>query len=81
MKVLELMRTITKDEQLPATMAQIQYCIKNYEPSGRKRRKRLLSGTFFNKEKARNPNRAKGCASNVIIYCSGSLNGTFPHVA
>ena len=77
-KLLEAMRSQFEDEQLPPAMTQLQYCITNYELNGKKKRKRLLSGTLFTKTKSRNPNRAKGCLQNMTVYHVGTMTGDFP---
>ena len=45
---------------------------------GKKKRKKLLGGTWFTRSKSRNPNRAKDSLRNMIIYHSGTINGLFP---
>ena len=77
-KLLEMMRSQFKDEQLPSAMAQIQFCITNYELDGKKKRKRLLGGTWFTRSKSRNPLRAKDCLRNLIVYHTGTMTGMFP---
>jgi len=77
-ELLDAMRLQFKDEQLSSTMPQLQYCITNYELDGRKKRKRLLGGTWFTRSKSRNPNRAKNCMRNMMVYHTGTMTGMFP---
>jgi hypothetical protein len=76
--LLRMMRSQFKDEQLPAAMTQLQFCITNYELNGRKKRKRLLGGTWFTRSKFPNPNRAKNCLQNIMVYYTGTMTGMFP---
>ena len=77
-QVLEMMRSQFEDEQLPSAMTQIQFCITNYELNGKKKRKRLLGGTWFTRSKSRSPDRAKDCLRNVMVYHTGTVTGMFP---
>ncbi len=77
-KFLKAMRSQFKDEQMPAAMKQLQFCIVNYELDGKKKRKRLFGGTWFTRSKSPNPNRAKDCLRNVTVYHTGTMTGMFP---
>ena len=76
--VLETMRTLFTDKQIPYVMTQMQYCIKKYHPDGKKRRKRLLSGTMFTRSRFPNSNRVDDCINNITAYHVGTLCGVFP---
>jgi hypothetical protein len=77
-KLLEMMQTQFKKELIPSVMLQLQFCIVNYEPDGKRRRKKLLGGTFFNRMKSPNPNRSEDCLANMCIYHLGTTSGKFP---
>lgn len=77
-KLLEAMRSQFKDEQLSSAMTQLQFCITNYELDGKKKRKRLLGGTWFTRSKSPNPSRAKDCLRNMMVYHTGTMTGMFP---
>lgn len=59
------------NSSIPAIMTQLQFSILNYEPDGAVRKKKLLGGTWFNKEKFQIPNKAEKCKLDIIIYHGG----------
>jgi hypothetical protein len=77
-KLLKAMRLQFKDKLLASAMTQLQFCIVNYELDGKKKRKRLLGGTWFTRAKSPNSNRAKDCLRNVTVYHTGTMTGMFP---
>lgn len=77
-RVLKMMRSQFEEKQLSSAMTQLQFCITNYELDGAKKRKRLLGGTWFTRQKSRNPDRIKDCLRNIVIYHSGTMTGLFP---
>jgi hypothetical protein len=51
---------------------------KYYELDGQKKKNNLLNGTFFNKERRYNGERAKVCAREIMVYIAGTQTGLFP---
>ena len=60
-----------------AAVRQLQYCIKKFHPSGKKKFF-LQGGTIFNKQKVPLPNRVNQCVTDVVVFHLGTLSGTFP---
>ena len=77
-KVLELVRTAFPDKSLYSVFEQLSFLSEKYELDGRKRRRKILGGTMFNKEKQYNTERVKECVKNVLVYHTGTMTGFFP---
>ena len=56
-----------KDEKV-GTLKTLQQSVKNYAPDGKKRRKKVLGGTRFNKEKEPNYERVDQFSQHLMIY-------------
>ena len=65
-----------RDTKAAAAVRQLQYCIKKFHPSGKKRF--FLQGTIFTQQKAPLPNRVSQCVIDVAVFHSGTLSGKFP---
>ena len=75
--VVKLIESAFPGKKVTATVVrQLQYCIKKFHPSGKK--KFILQGAFFNQQKAPLPNRVTQCITNVTIFHIGTLSGAFP---
>jgi hypothetical protein len=51
-----------------STLKHIQTAVMEYQPDGKKRRKKLFGGTIFNKSKTANYQRTKTLSRNFICY-------------
>ena len=71
---------VLPSEALTAYLAQMQFCIKNYNPDGTKKRKKILNGEFFNKEKKEITNKVKNCIANIGMYHTLIIHGSIPIV-
>jgi hypothetical protein len=58
------------------SVSQLQYCIKKFHPSGKKRF--FLQGTIFTRQKTPLPSRVKQCVTDVVVFHLGTLSGKFP---
>lgn len=76
--VVELMKTAFPGKKVTPAILQIQYCIDNYHPNGKK--KSFLRGQLFNKQMTPLPNRVTQCRTDVMTFHFGTLAGTFPIV-
>lgn len=77
-KVLELVRKAVPDRDLHPVFIHLRVLAENYELDGRKRKRKILGGTFFNKERRYNRGRVKECVRDVLVYHTGSMTGFFP---
>ena len=59
-----------------AAVRQLQYCIRKFHPSGKK--KFFPQGTILNQQKVPLPNRVSQCVTDVAVFHLGTLSGTFP---
>lgn len=77
-KVSELMRGVWPPDALVGSLTQLQFCIKYYDPSGKKIRRKLFSGTWFNKESTPIQDKVEKCVANIATFYILVLNGTIP---
>lgn len=77
-KVKDFALGVLPPEALTAYLAQMQFCIKNYNPDGTKKRKKILNGEFFNKEKEEITNKVKNCVANIGMYHVLVIAGSIP---
>jgi hypothetical protein len=56
-----------KDVQI-ATLVHLKNCVVKYDPDGKKRPKRLLGGTWFNKDKEPNHQRVTDFVKHLMTY-------------
>lgn len=78
--VTEFIKSSIPGNSIPGCMTQLQYTIVNFEPSGRKRRKRLFGGTWFNKEKSEIKDKVQQCKINIATYHILLIGGSLPLV-
>lgn len=76
--VTEFIESALPNSSIPANLTQLQFSIVNFEPDGSKRKKKLLGGTWFNKEKRELPNKVKQCAANIATYHLLLVGGSLP---
>ncbi len=77
-QLMEVMRSQFEENQMYLGMRQLQFCIYSYNLDGKKKRRPLFSGTWFTRSKLRDPDRAKNCLMNIMVYHLGTMNGMFP---
>jgi hypothetical protein len=77
-KAIKFMEDSLPQGSMVANCTQLQFCIKEYNPDGKKKRKKLLGGTLFNYEKRPIPDKVKGCITNLLAYHLYILNGNIP---
>lgn len=77
-EVAEFIKSVLPVESFVSNMIQLQYTIVNYEPSGKKRRKKMFGGTWFNKEKSQIPNKVEVCKANIATYHLLLVGGSLP---
>jgi len=77
-KVKEFMLGALPPETLTGNLAQMQFCIKNYNLDGTKKRKKIFEGTFFNKEKKEISNKVENCLANIATYHLLVIGGSIP---
>jgi hypothetical protein len=77
-KVKDFMLNALPPETLVGNLTQMQYCIKNYNPDGTKKRKKLFGGTWFNRENAEINDKVKNCVANVATYHMLVIGGSIP---
>jgi hypothetical protein len=63
------------DRQLAASCKVLSSAIQKFNVDGSKRRKGLLGGTIFNKEKSEIEDKPQKCLSNVIAYNIAIFSG------
>ncbi|MDD2762135.1 MAG: hypothetical protein PHH11_17805 [Methylomonas sp.] len=76
--VTEFMLGILPPETLTGNLTQMQFCIKNFNPDGTRKRKRIFGGTFFNKEKSEIRNKVQSCKANIATYHMLVIGGSIP---
>jgi hypothetical protein len=65
-------------ESLIDNLIQLQFCIKNYQPSGDRWPVRLFGGAFFNKTNQPLPDKVGQCLANVATYHLLVINRKIP---
>lgn len=65
---------------LPATLTQLQYSVSKYQPNGKKRKKKIFGGTFFNKIEHPPDDRIMECKKEIILYHTLLITGVLPLV-
>ena len=66
------------DGSLVGALTHMQFCIKNYSPNGKKLRRKLLGGTWFNKESEPIEDKVRACVANVATFYILTINGQVP---
>lgn len=74
--LVKFIESSLRDTKAAAAVRQLQYCIKKFHPSGKKRF--FPQGTIFNQQKSPLPNRVSQCVTDVTVFHLGTLSGTFP---
>ncbi len=77
-KVTDFMQNALPLKSLVGNLTQIQFCIKHYSPDGKKKPRKLLRGTWFNKEKLELEDKVDQCVANVMTYHFLVINGSIP---
>ncbi|MEK7760050.1 MAG: hypothetical protein AAB433_00575 [Nitrospirota bacterium] len=75
-KVAHFLGSYFKDNQVGAGIRQLQYCLRKYHPSGK--RKFFSRGTIFDRQRVPLPNRVIQCLTDVAVFHLGTLSGKFP---
>jgi hypothetical protein len=73
--IVKMMETASSGKKASSALLQIQYCISNFHPNGKKI---ILKGAIFNKQKTPLPSRVSQCLADVTTFYLGTLAGTFP---
>lgn len=76
--ILVYLRSARPEHSLLQRLTQLEFCIKHYEPDGRKRPTKLFGGTWFNKESAPLQNKAKNCVAQILAYDLLVISGSIP---
>ncbi|MCY1302270.1 hypothetical protein D9M70_519200 [compost metagenome] len=76
--VTEFIKSSLPGSSIPGCMTQLQYTIINFEPDGKKRRKKIFGGTWFNKERDEIKDKVQRCKVNIAIYHMLLISGTLP---
>lgn len=78
----DIIRTLDSQfstEEMPAALRQMQYCIKNFHPNGKRKRKRFFDGTWFRADKKSGAtDRVERCVKDIFIYHVGAMTGIIP---
>ncbi len=77
-EIIEYLLTISTPEKFPAYYTQLLFCIKLYNPDGSKKKRKILGGTLFNKEKKEIINKIQICTVSVTKYLQLVHNGSIP---
>lgn len=77
-RIREILKEFFPIEETSENFTQLKFCVRNYKPDGRKRRKRLFGGTKFNYEKSPINNLAENCVTNMTCYVFNTYSGTIP---
>lgn len=75
-KVIDFMQNALPPETLVAGLMQMQFCIKHYNPDGKKKTGKRFGGTFFNKEEHELEDKVDQCVANVATYHVLVINGS-----
>lgn len=75
-KIVALIQQAFPGKPVSSAIRQMQYCIKTYEPNGKK--KGFFQGQLFNKQKQPIPDRVSQCVANIMTFHIGTLSGAFP---
>lgn len=76
-EVLKMFSGQFEERLLPSALMQMQFCIKNYDTSGKKRRG-VFRGAWFNKQKTPIPDRVKNFTRNILVFHTYSMSGGIP---
>lgn len=76
--IINYLRSAGYENSLIGQLIQMEFCIRHYEPDGKKRSTRIFGGTFFNKERAPLQDKAKNCASQILAYNLRVIGGSIP---
>jgi hypothetical protein len=71
-------RRVLPSSSLVGNLTQLQFCIKHYQPNGKKWPSRLFGGTLFNKEREPRHDKVRQCAANIATYHLLVINGVIP---
>lgn len=63
---------------LVGNLTQLQFCIKHYQPNGKKWPSRLFGGTLFNKVGEPLQDKVRQCVANIATYHLLVVNGAIP---
>lgn len=77
-KVTEFISGVLPPETLAGNLRQMQFCIKNYNLDGTKKRKKLFDGTLFNEVKKENTDKVQDCVVNIATYHMLVIGGSIP---
>lgn len=77
-KVIEFMLGVLPAETLVGNLTQMQFCIKNYNLDGTKKRMKIFGGTFFAQEKQENTDKVQSCLVNIATYHFLVIRDTIP---
>lgn len=77
-QTIAFMESALPGSSSPANMNQLQYTIINFEPDGKKRKKGIFGGTWFNKEKRQIENKVQQCKLHVSTYHLLLVGGSLP---
>ena len=77
-KIREIMKDFFLIEETSGNFTQLKFCLKNYEPGGKRKKKRLLAGAWFNYEKNPLQNKADECIKNILCYVMNTNSGKIP---
>ena len=76
--ILQYLRSAGPEHLLLEHLRQMEFCIKHYEPDGRKRPTKLFGGSWFNKEQAPLQDKAKHCVAHILAYNLRVIGGSIP---
>lgn len=65
-------------DKLIGNLNQLQFCIKYYQPSGKRWPMKLFSGALFNKSSRQIKDKSKQCLANIATYHLLVLNSAIP---
>lgn len=77
-RIAALLKGTMPDGSLGGALTQMQFCIKNYSPDGKKLRGKILGGTWFNKEPKPIEDKVGVCFANVAAFHILTINGQVP---
>ena len=77
-QAIDFIQSVLPNSSISANMTQLQYSIVNFEPDGTKRKKKLLGGTWFNKEKSQLPDKVDRCRLELTTYHNLIVAGVLP---
>jgi len=78
LSIKEFMEESLPEGDMIENCTQLQFCIKEYNPDGTKKKKKFFGGTFFNNESKEISDKPKMCMRDILAYHLNIMNGAIP---